>query len=274
MANDRKYYDALIANAKPEDKQKFMFERDQALGAGAAEIQANQIDAQTKIREALRETKKELQSIFVGLSGENNPFVQIFDQGRQAIERITQATKGLGGTMAQTLIGMQTRSTANALFSQGLDSRMQALGLRTEAKDFIKGKIPTDDASFRARLSEQLREANRIPAQTAEQQRRLDKQIISLTQGIDPAKLDRGQRLQAAQARFREADRLEADEQEARKLQQELVKVLANLEKAISTGSVVRIINGDPEHATVSTKPKSSDVATYYGSQNVVSRVS
>ena len=51
---------------------------------------------------------------------------------------------------------------------------------------------------------------------------------------------------------------LEGEEAEAKKVQKDLVKTLKDLDTSINGGSIVKIINGAPDKAKVTTQPRSS----------------
>ena len=64
---------------------------------------------------------------------------------------------------------------------------------------------------------------------TQDQQRLIDKQVIALTQGLDPARLSRTQQRLAESSRLNEAANLDAEEKEAKKIQAQLVELLKTL---------------------------------------------
>jgi hypothetical protein len=270
IQTDRSYYNALIANAAtPEDKARFTADRDSNIKAAQNEILANNINTQTQIIEKTRELKKEIASIFVGLAGENNPFVKIFDDGRLAIERIREATRGLGPDLQKTLEQMQRSATAAAYFGQGLDNALHASNLRNEARQFRAGSFDADTPeNFQDNLQRQLTALGASPYRSfsdAAKQSTLDQRIIALTSGLDPAKLTAYQQDIAADAREREALRLEKQAGEEQQLRKKLAMVLEHLDSSLNGGHLITIRNEAGDSARVERKPSRADAAQYYG---------
>jgi hypothetical protein len=167
----------------------------------------------------------------------------------------------------------QARKDALAGYAQGIQSRISAVNLRSEAAGFL-GEAKS---SLQDQIATQLRaiSGNMSPYQAdwlgkdgspirpaagafdLEKQRMRDQAIIDLTRGIDPSQLSQDQRDLAASARNREAGRLEKDAT----AQQDLIK---NLSEAIKSGAIIHIVNDAPNNAKVTTGGTAASVQNRY----------
>lgn len=266
LQNEKVFLQERMKIAKPEEMAGLQMKLAEAESNAQAEMMANSLNAQAQIREAMKRTKEEIASIFIA-GQQENPFVQIFDQGRLAAERITEATRGLSPALRESLMLMNQNAVATQAFGQALDNRLQASNLRDEARQFLQGKLDADSpANFQSNLDRQLNSIGAFGrgAFDGEDGGQIAKRVIALTQGVDPSKLTASQRRVAADARLVEAARLEKQEEDALNTQKQLVKVLTDLENAVKGGAIVKVVNEAPEKAKVQTKPRAADAASYY----------
>jgi hypothetical protein len=249
LTNQKIFLAERMKIAKPEEMAGLQMQMATAEATANAEMQANALQAQTQIREAIKKTKTEIASLFVGAQGADNPFVAIFDQGRLAIERVTEATKGLNPNLREMLVTMTQAGMATQAFGQGLQNRLQASDLRDEARQFLAGRADADTPrNFKAALDRRLSAIGAFNQLGLSDDNRsiLNDQIIALTQGIDPARLSGTQRSLAANARLSKAAALDAQEKEAKKIQAELVDVL----KQLNGNKALQIDIRDPANRT------------------------
>jgi hypothetical protein len=248
LQNEAAFIKARMEIAKPEEMAALQMQLAAATANANAERVANTLQAETQIREQMKRTKEEISSIFIGLQGDN-PFVAIFDQGRLAIERITEATKGLNPNLRDMLITMQQGAVATQAFGQSLENKLQASNLRDEARQFMQGRLDKDTPkNFRANLDRQLGAIGAFSSEAfkGDKGRKLAQKVIALTQGVDPSKLTGTQQSLAANARLREAAALEEQEKEAKKIQADLVAVL----KQLNGNKALQIDIRDPANRT------------------------
>jgi hypothetical protein len=232
MRTDQIYFREAMKMAVPGEQGAIQMKANEAAAKSQAELRINALKSATAIREAYKKIKTEIASIFT--SGyQSNPFVQIFEQGRLAIERVKEATMGLNPALRATLLTLTAAATATQTFGQALENKLQASNLRNEARQFLSGSLDAETPyNFQKNLDRQLRAIGAVGSPfgvTDDKQRLIDKQIIGIL-GQDPTKLNRSQQILASDARVREAGRLESEEREAKEVQRKLLTVLQNLE--------------------------------------------
>lgn len=259
---DAAYFKGALSMAVPGEQAAIQQKANEAFANSNAELVANAQRAAIAIREAMKKAKTDIASIFI--SGfKDNPFVSIFDQGRLAIERVREATQGLNPHLRAMLLTLTAGATATAAFGQSLENKLQASNLRNEARQFAAGKLDADTPeNFQKNLDRQLASigaTGNALGRTPGEQRLIDKQIIALTQGLDPAKLSRSQQQLASTARLEEAKRLDTEQEEARLIQKKLLTVLTNLEG----NKALEILIDDPNNRT-SIAATSSNVNARY----------
>ncbi len=249
LQNERAFFNEQLAIAKPEERAALEQAYTAKVSQAHAEMQVNSINAMVAVREAAKRLKTEISSIFIAGQADN-PFVAIFDQGRLAIERVTEATQGLNPQLRAMLLTLTAGATATAAFGQALENKLLSSNLRNEARQFAAGKLDASTPqNFQANLERQLKAVGATGyafGRTAQEQRLIDKQIIGLTQGIDPSALSNSQQSLAANARLREAASLDAEEGEAKKVQAQLLEVL----KQLNGNKALEIAITDPANRT------------------------
>jgi hypothetical protein len=222
-------------------------------------------------------------------STSDNPFVRIFNDGANAIDRVTAATGRLSAGLQQTLRDLINNRTAAADFAQQLDNRLRASDLRDQARQFRAGRRDEDDpsATLRRRLqalgagaspftsqdfqydprTQQVGQAIAETARNAAERRLIDQQIIRLTEGLDPSKLTGQQNTLAAAAREREALRLENERQQGVKYFEAMNKIIGEngLKVSIANGKhVVEIRNKAKDRAEVTESPSQQQTNSFY----------
>lgn len=231
-------------------------------------------------------------SIFASTS--DNPFTKIFLDGENAVNKMLEATKGLGSELQNTLRSLIVNQTAVKSFAQSLTNALNASNLRNEAGMFASGEGADEAVKRRARMYQYAnysssgaraadwqknlkRAENELFQENIQRQMaavgavadvsrlseaqvaELDRKIIAITQGVDPSKLTRSQQQSAANARLREADRLEADKEEDKAIRKQLVEVL----KQLNGNKALQIDINDPANRT-SIGGTSSNVTARY----------
>lgn len=249
LQNEYAFAREQMAIAKPEERAALEQAYAAKVSQAHAEMQVNSINAQVAIREQMKRTKEEISSIF--LAGQaDNPFVAIFDQGRLAIDRVKEATMGLNPQLRAMLLTLTAGATATAAFGQALENKLLSSNLRNDARQFAAGKLDADTPrNFQENLERQLKAVGATGyafGRSAQEQRLIDKQVIALTQGIDPSKLTRSQQSLASSARLNEAASLDAEQQQAKDIQAKLLTVLTNLEG----NKALEVVFSDPANRT------------------------
>lgn len=242
----------------------------------------------------------ELRSVIADAAGDRNPFVTIFENAAKAVERVRELAKGLGGDLERRALEAVRSQNFAALTEARYGAALQSFNLRSSAADFrsginlealtpmqenrrrlrqLRGQLESIGAfqqgPLRPALDAEASESQRRQAETRYQEdlRRFeaeravrDRQIVELTQGFNPARLDAQTRELAAGAREREAVRVGRQEEEARKLFAELSSALKNgVPVTLASGEqVVRIVNEAPDSATVTTRPSPAATSGRY----------
>jgi hypothetical protein len=176
----------------------------------------------------------------------DNPFVKIFIDGENAVQKMLEATRGLGAELQNNLRKLIESDSATKMFKQSMENNLKAANLRTEAAQFLgKGKATVSET-----LQSQLRAigagspfvsdtftraadgtfSNLIKSVDPNQRAR-DQKIIELTRGISEDQLTPAQKQQAAAARLREAAAIEAEKPDAVKIAKETLDVLKTLKE-------------------------------------------
>lgn len=206
-----------------------------------------------------------------------NLFRQRLDTGLQAIDlrfdanRFRQAGSGTAaGNRLAEFTNRIAQEEAGGLFRNPDYVRWQTEQLRREQEQAGSG------GGIQERLNRQL-EFLRRAGTTAEQRAEVDRRIIALTQGVDPAELTGSQREDAAAAREREAVRLEKAERDAvseRTANQQLQsKIAADIGKLVQLAekqgveAVIRVIDdtGGKVESRLAKRPSDKDTKAYYG---------
>lgn len=213
----------------------------------------------------------------------DNPFSRIWSDSDKAIDKVIESTYRLKSGLTDTLVELIRNKTAAQEFGQSLSNALKANSLRTEAANIGGESVEAEarrrtwmiysspearEAAFQSNLTlvaqqrqqnelqEQLRIINqgRSPSESAEISRRRDQEIIAATQGLTGSELG-GFKSDAINARLNEAKALDNEKQEAKALKEREIKALEALEKAISSGAVVRVVNEAPDKAKVNSQP-------------------
>lgn len=277
LAAEKQYYTALIMNAATgEEAQGYLAQLQQKTAQINGEIASNTVKSYAQIQAKIKEAKKELSSIFAELYGANNPFVQIFTQGEAAIERIREATKGLGAELRNYMVGLSQANTQRQMFEQGIQNRLAALGYRQQAELFKNGSLEEQARrmlfpnyftqagreNHYQRILKQLTEnearnsfekqvkavtngvaIDRLPA---EQQASAYKAIAEMGKTVDRSRLSQAQKDLITKASIAEAGRLEAQEEEEREIRRQTLDVL----KQLNGNKELNILIDDPNQRT------------------------
>jgi hypothetical protein len=272
LANDA----VLERDRLQTDLQLSAIETERKIAAERKKNAEEQERAAEKARREAEQLQKAIGGIFDRVSGGNaNPYLKFLTDAEKFSQSLLEVTKGLTAEQRNFLTA-QNEANLNAQRSQQrASSTVEAFNLRTQARDFRRGYRLTGEAANIERNQDLSSLFNRLRRNNISQEAR-DKQIISATSGIDPRDLSRGNADVAAGAREREARRIEQQERNADNYHTAMLQALegGSLKVSVANGeALVRVINEAPDKATVSTKPKAADVATYYGRQNVSSTV-
>ena len=245
--------------------------------------------------EKLRTQVRSLRDLIAGFAAQDNPFVRIFEDAAKAIQRVIELTQGLGQNVQNAALRAAQTGNFRALLDARFSSAIQSFNLGSSAADFRSGlnldALSPQQAERRRlrQLQGQLRsigafdgapvmgylgeDATTQQRKAAEEQYRQamerfrmeqtarDRQVIQLTEGFNPARLDRQTRELAASARERESTRVSEQERDARALFSNLNKILSadGIRVVLGEGEqVVRIVNEAPGAASVSQRPSQS----------------
>lgn len=111
----------------------------------------NQVNAG---RSRVEQFGKETDALFANLfqkTGAANPFVAVFSEADELINRVRISTAALTKDLQDQAAAMATTINANALFSARVDNTVNAAGLRFDASQFRKNQEKqTNDAAVRA----------------------------------------------------------------------------------------------------------------------------
>lgn len=268
----------------------------------STQMELNRIDALKQQLELQRQIAEEVKSVITGAAAERNPFVTIFENAYQALKKVASLTKELGADVRDMAIGSVQTQALRAYENAVMGSALGAYNLNAQAQDFrsginlqalnpqqqrfrearmLRGQLqaigafesvplsPTfePDVPANQRKAVEAAYAERMRAYETKQAER-DRKIIELTQGLNPARLDRETRDLAASAREREAARTADQEREARNLFKSLQGIIGQDGIKVQLGSgeqVVRIVNEAPGSATVTQRPTPGAVSSRYG---------
>jgi hypothetical protein len=223
--------------------------------------------ARKEIAEKAKQTRAAISDIFVGSAGRNNEFVTYFDDARKAVERASEATKGLSENVRSSILDFVRQDNAAAGIGFRLSTALNVLDLRREAGEFrAERRLEDTDVNLQARIRDQFRAIGaaagfgngsrdliRRPDGMFRAQdqnngldsiRRsvIDRSVIELTRGIDPARLTPDLNRLAAAAREREATRITSAEREAERLTSRLNTLLDGISSG--KGLPVAIVDG------------------------------
>jgi hypothetical protein len=220
------------------------------------ELVEKAVDDAKKFADHVKKAGEAVKGIFSSTS--DNPFVRIFNDGEQAVQRMLEATKGLGSELQNTLKGLINAQTQSNAFKQSMENALKAQGLRSEAAQFLGKAAPTVSENLQKQLeaigagaafsSIDYDTAGNVINKNDPNKRARDQKIIELTKGlINDEGLTPAQKQQAAGARLREAEALDkekADLPNVLKKQNEL------LEKMIKEPPKLGIDIVDPANRT------------------------
>jgi hypothetical protein len=251
------------------EQAKWDARNDAVKAANEAEKEADK-KRKEMVKKAIEDAKKFAEHVkkageaVVGIfaSTTDNPFVKIFTEGEQAVQRMLEATKGLGSELQNTLKKLIDSQTQSKAFKQSMDNALKATGLRSEAGTFLGKEKPTISQNLQKQL-DAIGGGSPFISQTFAQdasgafsrliknadpnQRARDQKIIELTRGMNPEDLTPTQRQQAAAARIREAEALEKEKPDALETQKQLVEVLKKLQE----GKSLTIDVNDPTNSAI-----------------------
>jgi hypothetical protein len=265
--SNRRRADRDVEVTRFAEQAKWDARNDAVKAANEAEKEADK-KRKEMVKKAIEDAKKFAEHVkkageaVVGIfaSTTDNPFVKIFTEGEQAVQRMLEATKGLGSELQNTLKKLIDSQTQSKAFKQSMDNALKATGLRSEAGTFLGKEKPTISQSLQKQLdaigggspfiSETFAQGKNgafteLIKKVDPNQRARDQKIIELTRGMNPEDLTPTQRQQAAAARIREAEALEKEKPDALETQKQLVEVLKKLQE----GKSLTIDVNDPNNA-------------------------
>lgn len=235
-------------------------------------------DAAKKEQERLdliRKRVAEVRDLISGFAAQENPFVKIFEDAAKSIRRVLELTSGFGAGIRDAALRASQRANLRAYQDAQVANTLERFNLRLEAEGFREGldleALTAQQAEMRRMeaLRGQLTSIGALGGYSfAGTNQSVDAQIIQLTQGLNPARLDSDIRELAGAAREREAGRLSEQEREARDTFRNLNKILSadGIKVVLGSGEqVVRIVNEAPESASVTTRPSQSATNSRYG---------
>lgn len=238
--------------------QKAQAELDKQLAEQRKKAIEEAIKKAEEFANRVKAATKEIVGIFSRTT--ENPFVKIFLDGEAALERMREATKGFGTELQNRLAQMIQAQGATKTFIQQMDNALKSLNLRTEADRFLgRGQelspSETLQKQFEAIGATGLRSLVLKPDQLTE----LDRKIIQLTQNLNPQALTFSQNQLAADARLREARRVDKEQDEEKRVRRELLDVLNQL----NGNKALEITIDDPTRRTAIAATSASVNARY-----------
>lgn len=293
--------DDLTAKNKREAKEVL----DQWVAAEEArrKAAAEAAKAEQERVEKLKAQITQVRDLISGIAAQQNPFVAIFENAYQSLLKVRELTQGLGADVRDAAVNAVRQAGMRAYQDARISSALQSFNLASSAQDFrsginleglsrmaaerrqlkqLQGQLKAIGAFERAPVmdyvaddapnAKKLREAAEARYKQAQQQFAIaqasrDRQVIELTEGLNPARLDRETRELAASARERESGRVADQEREARDTFRSLNKILGpeGIKVVLAEGEqVVRIVNEAPGSATVTRRPSQSATDARY----------
>lgn len=252
-----------------------------------AEIKA-ELDARAKVRreaaeaakseqerlQRVRDTVKQVRDTIFSIAGQQNPFVTVFENAYQSLLKVSELTKTLGSDVRNAAFSAVRGAGRRAYETAQVQNALERQNLLLEAADFrdsVNFETLTAEQQQMRRMDALRQQLNSIGAlglgARFQESDAIDRQIVQLTQGLNPAAIDDDIRTIAQQAREREAGRLADQEREARSTFQNLNKILTGDGIKVVLGSgeqVVRIVNEAPGSATVTQRPSSASTNARY----------
>lgn len=277
IAAERKIYERDSAAPAPVQETSPIDEwRAAQLKAADAARKASEeaAKAEQERLEKMKQAMRSVRDIMSGIAGQQNPFVSIFENAYQSLIRLKELTKDLGASVRDAAYGAVARQSALAYQDSRISNVLARQGLLTEAQTFRDAVDITQitDEQRRAQALDTLQRqltaigAFRYGLGGGAERQALDRQIIDLTRGVNPAELDSQIRDLAASAREREATRLSQQEQEARDTFRNLNKILSadGIRVLLGDGEqIVRIVN-ESDRATVERRPGRGNTEARY----------
>lgn len=289
----KQYQDGLAKGQIALDEAKRANEESEALAESQRKSMEEAAKAEQERIAKLKEALRSVRDIITGIEGQRNPFVSIFEAGYQSLLKVSELAKQVGGDLSRMAMNSVQRQITRQLDDARVSSALQSFNLSSSAADFRSGinlDALTPGQAERRRMSQLYGQLNAIGAYrptlmtadpTKAERRRyeaelaawearrpsIDKQVIDLTQGMNPSRLDSQTRELAASARERESARVADQEREARALFKSLSGIIGQDGIRVVLGSgeqVVRIVNEAPGSATV-TRPNGNSVGNRYG---------
>jgi hypothetical protein len=229
IASTKRYYDAVIANAKDAtDRQQA--ESNKRIAIANLEAQ-KQIAAIERVRKLASDSS------------------QKFSQTLDAYKLRTEASQFSRGHRESPEMRYLTEELERFKAIQNPSSSASAYGayLEQQIKDLPQLEL-------QRHLQGQLNAIGRQPIRNEADRQAFDRKLIELTQGLNPADLTESLRNLAADSRTREAERIEKERDDINR----------QLIDALNSGSVVRIVNEAPDRAQVTTRPSQAAVKQKY----------
>lgn len=255
-----------------------------------------------ELKKKLEEVRKAKDAAFdLGLSGSGNPFLTFLGTANQRMRSLLDTTQVLAPAIREAIKAQVQAQNQTALFGLRVAANVEADSYRSQAREFRQGfrnqndpeyeqkaryyanlfggteeiiqanyeKFLAEERSrgFQANFSRQISAITRNRPRNADERSLLDQRLIGL--GGDPEQLLEDQRTIIASAFEREANRKLAQEKEASDFYKSWASLIADgkgLRVVIADGQhQVLIRNEAPDNARVTSRPRSSDSATYYG---------
>jgi hypothetical protein len=230
-----------------------------------AETRKHQAEEQKRQAEDLKKKLDELkkareQAFDIVTSGKDNPFLKLLNDANQRMVALRETFKGLSPSAQLAATSALGTRSADDLAKLRLDTRVQALDLRTQGREFLQGyrndlsDPRTVQRLFDERWSLLRNERNRTLA---------DRSFINFAQNLDPRLLRYDQRSDVSSAFENEARRKDESERAALSFYTNMNAALVNgtLKVSLVDGEqVVRIVNEAPDSARVTARPTAADV--------------
>jgi hypothetical protein len=260
--------------------EQSVFARQQALA-----IQLEILNAREKERQKVEQINKEIDRItkdlrnqLLGFSGEQNPYVRLFGEAQNAVEDLIEKTKEFGQEFRDSVASGIGQRLNFQLLTQDISNFRQAVGLRRQASELRFGIDPSafneeERLAYRREsiyedlqaIEQAFRRNRGVDRQEAERAR--DRAIIEATQGATAREFYLDDRFTAAEAREREAVRLERDRAQSRQVFDSLIQEFAQggIRVRIADGeSTVRIIDETSGSVDIATRPSRNSTNQRY----------
>jgi hypothetical protein len=160
-------------------------------------------EGKEKVKELTTESEKTFRGLFAA-KGESNPFVKVYREAEEQIERVRKSTRFLSADLQKQAEDMAKAQNAAALFSARLDNRLSASDLRADAERFRGGGQVQIDKQIRDAIARLQKGETQGVFRNIED--RIARSMVSASAGLRVELFDQKREIEESGGLFRNPD--------------------------------------------------------------------